>query len=617
MFKTDAPIRLSDSPGRSPAQSIYQLFSDQVEKTPAAIAIISGEQQLSYRALDQKATQCAAHLIRRGVGPENLVGVLLSRRSEMLIAVLAILKTGAAYVPLDPNYPAERIDFLVEDAHMSTVLTSRNLQSTLGGISGSVQCLCVEEIASLDSLQPDCPARPENLAYVIYTSGSTGKPKGVMVEHRNVLSFFSAMDALLGVDAGVWLAVTSLSFDISVLELLWTLTRGYTVVLHGDEGTHTIADEIRRFGITHLQSTPSLVRMLTLEPRSLSALGSLKKLLLGGEALPSSLVETVRSVFHGELFNMYGPTETTIWSTAHTIREIPSNIPIGKPLSNTTVHILDEAFQPVPAGEIGELYIGGEGVARGYWERPELTAERFRERGLSDHPRLYKTGDLVRLNHQGDLEFLGRADFQVKISGFRIELGEIETLLETLSAVHQAVVIAREDRPGDKRLVAYLTAKPDQNISPLILRKALAEKLPPYMIPAHFVCLDQIPLTSNGKIDRKAFPPVPSENGVDPSNPAPWNDMQETVSTIWCEALGSGRIGVDQNFFDLGASSLIVAEVHARLQQHLRQEISLVDLFQFPTVRLLSAHLTGSTSTPGMSDRARRRLAARRNKEVS
>src|SRR5215472_2987007 len=406
MFKTDAPIRLSDSPGRSPAQSIYQLFSDQVEKTPAAIAIISGEQQLSYRALDQKATQCAAHLIRRGVGPENLVGVLLSRRSEMLIAVLAILKTGAAYVPLDPNYPAERIDFLVEDAHMSTVLTSRNLQSTLGGISGSVQCLCVEEIASLDSLQPDCPARPENLAYVIYTSGSTGKPKGVMVEHRNVLSFFSAMDALLGFDAGVWLAVTSLSFDISVLELLWTLTRGYTVVLHGDEGTHTIADEIRRFGITHLQSTPSLVRMLTLEPRSLSALGSLKKLLLGGEALPSSRVETVRSVFHGELFNMYGPTETTIWSTAHTIREIPSNIPIGKPLSNTTVHILDEAFQPVPAGEIGELYIGGEGVARGYWERPELTAERFRERGLSDHPRLYKTGDLVRLNHQGDLEFL-------------------------------------------------------------------------------------------------------------------------------------------------------------------------------------------------------------------
>jgi len=359
------------------------------------------------------------------------------------------------------------------------------------------------------------------------------------------------------------------------------------------------------------------VRMLTLEPRSLSALGSLKKLLLGGEALPSSLVETVRSVFQGELFNMYGPTETTIWSTAHTIREIPSTIPIGKPLSNTTVHILDEAFQPVPAGEIGELYIGGEGVARGYWERAELTAERFRERGLSDPTRLYKTGDLVRQNRQGDLEFLGRADFQVKISGFRIELGEIETLLETLSAVHQAVVIVREDRPGDKRLVAYLTAKPGQNISPLILRKALAEKLPPYMIPKHFVCLQRIPLTSNGKIDRRAFPPVPSENGADPSTPEPRNDMEETVSTIWCEALGSGRIGVDQNFFDLGASSLIVAEVHARLQQHLQQEISLVDLFQFPTVRLLSAHLTGSPSTPVRSDRARRRLAARRDKEVS
>lgn len=616
MLKTDTPIH-SKSTVRLSAQSIYHLFSDQLQKTPAAIAVISGEEQLSYRTLDQSATRLATHLTQRGIGPENLVGVLLNRRPEMLVAVLAILKAGAAYVPLDPSYPAERIAFLVEDAQMAAVLTSRNLQSTFSGISDSAPCVYIEEIPPAGSVPPDCPAQPENLAYVIYTSGSTGKPKGVMVEQRNVLSFFRAMDTLLGVDGGVWLAVTSLSFDISVLELLWTLTRGYTVVLHGDEGTHTIADQIPRFGVTHLQSTPSLARMLTLEPRSLSALGSLKTLLLGGEALPSSLVQTVRSVFQGELFNMYGPTETTIWSTAHAIREIPSNIPIGKPLSNTAVHILDEALQPVPAGEIGELFIGGEGVARGYWKRADLTADRFVVRRLSDRARLYKTGDLVRLNPQGDLEFLGRADFQVKISGFRIELGEIETLLETLPGVHQAVVIAREDRPGDKRLVAYLTTKPGQDVSPSILRKTVAEKLPPYMIPAHFVFLDQLPLTSNGKIDRKAFPAVPSENEADPSNPEPRNDMEERVSTIWCEALGSERIGVDQNFFDLGASSLMVAEVHARLQQHLQQEISLVDLFQFPTVRLLSAHLTGSTSMPIVPDRARRRLAARRDKEAS
>ena len=617
MFQTDALTSVCESTARPPAASIYQLFSEQVRSTPAAIALISGQQQLSYLALEQKATQLAVHLVRWGVAPENLVGVLLNRKPEMLIAVLAILKAGAAYVPLDPNYPAERLNLLAEDAQMSTVLTSRNFQSLFTGITGPTQCICMEEIEPTDLPQFDCPARPENLAYAIYTSGSTGKPKGVMVEQRNVLSFFRAMDVLLGSDSGVWLAVTSLSFDISVLELLWTLTRGYTVVLHGDEGTHTIAEEIRRFAVTHLQSTPSLVRMLTLEPRSLSALGSLKTLLLGGEALPSSLVQTVRSVFQGELFNMYGPTETTIWSTAHTIRDIPSSIPIGRPLSNTSVHILDDVFQPVPVGEVGELFIGGEGVARGYWRRPALTAERFLDNRLSDCARLYKTGDLVRLNPQGQLEFLGRADFQVKISGFRIELGEIETLLETLPAIHQAVVVAREDRPGDQRLVAYLTTKPGRETSAATLRKALADKLPPYMIPAHFVLLAQLPLTSNGKIDRKALPPVPSEDGGDPPNLEPRSDLEETLLSIWCDALASARIGTDQNFFDLGASSLMVAEVHARLQQHLQREISLVDLFQFPTVRLLAAHLSGSTSTPTVSDRAKRRLAARRDKEAS
>lgn len=617
MLKTDTPAHFYESTARSSAQNIYQLFAEQVRRTPAAIALVSAEQQLSYSALDQKVTQLAAHLMKRGIGPENLVGVLLNRKPEMLIAVLAILKAGAAYVPLDPNYPAERIALLVEDAQMSTVLASRSLQNVFAGIIRSTEYLCVEEIPPADSPQLDCPARPENLAYVIYTSGSTGKPKGVMVEHRNVLSFFLAMNTLLGVDPGVWLAVTSLSFDISVLELLWTLTLGYTVVLHGDGGTHTIADEIRRFGVTHLQSTPSLVRMLTLEPRSLSALGSLRKLLLGGEALPPSLVQTVRSAFHGELFNMYGPTETTIWSTAHTIRELPSNVPIGKPLANTSVHILDEALQPVLPGQVGELFIGGEGVARGYWRRSELTAERFLENRLSEGGRLYKTGDLVRLSVPGELEFLGRADFQVKISGFRIELGEIETLLETLPALQQAVVVAREDRPGDKRLVAYLTSKPGEHLSAVMLRKALAEKLPPYMIPAHFVILERLPLTSNGKIDRKALPAVPTESESDFANLGPRSDLEDTISTVWCEALGSPRIGVDQNFFDLGASSLMVAEVHARLQQHLQQEISLVDLFQFPTVRLLAGHLAGSIATPTMSDRARRRLAARRDTEVS
>jgi acyl-coenzyme A synthetase/AMP-(fatty) acid ligase/acyl carrier protein len=339
-------------------------------------------------------------------------------------------------------------------------------------------------------------------------------------------------------------------------------------------------------------------------------------LLLGGEALSSSLVRVIRSVFHGELFNMYGPTETTIWSTACLIEGIPSIVPIGKPLANTVVQILDDNLHPVPAGESGELFIGGEGVARGYWKRPELTAERFLHNLVPGLGRLYRTGDIVRTTPEGDLEFLGRSDFQVKLHGFRIELGEIELCLEQQESVQQAVVIAREDRPGDRRLVAYVIAKPGASPSASLLREVLSGKMPSYMVPANFVFLDRFPLTSNGKIDRKALPPVESDAQVIDPVSRPGNDMENTLASIWAEALGLERIGVERNYFDLGASSLMVAEVHSRLQQHLQQEISLVDLFQFPTVRALSTHLSGVISAPTLSDRASRRLAARRHEEA-
>jgi amino acid adenylation domain-containing protein len=596
--------------------NLSQLFSLQAKTNPAKVALIAGDENFSYQDLDQRADQLASFLLSQGVGPETLVGVLLDRKPQMLIAVLAVLKAGAAYVPLDPTYPSERIGYIVEDAETSILLSSKRLQHAATAVPQSTRFVALEEIVASGSHEVISQAAPENLAYVIYTSGSTGKPKGVMVEHRNVLSFFRAMDQLIGTEAGVWLAVTSLSFDISVLELLWTLTRGFTVVLHGDEGTHTIADEIRRFGVTHLQSTPSLARMLTLETRSLAALAPLKKLLLGGEALSSSLVRVIRSVFHGELFNMYGPTETTIWSSACLIEGIPSIVPIGKPLANTVVQILDETLHPVPAGESGELFIGGEGIARGYWKRPELTAERFLHNLVPGLGRLYRTGDIVRTTPEGDLEFLGRSDFQVKLHGFRIELGEIELCLEQQESVQQAVVIAREDRPGDKRLVAYVIPKPGASPSASLLREVLVGKMPSYMVPANFVFLDRFPLTSNGKIDRKALPPVESDTQVIDPVSRPVNDMENTLASIWAEALGLERIGVEQNYFDLGASSLMVAEVHSRLQQHLQQEISLVDLFQFPTVRTLSAHLSGVISAPAVSDRASRRLAARRQEEA-
>ena len=596
-------------------QNLSQLFSEQARLSPAKVALIAGEEKFSYQKLDQRANQLASFLLNQGVGPETLVGVLLDRKPEMLIAVLAVLKAGAAYVPLDPAYPAERIGYIVQDAEISILLSSSRLQHAAAGIPRSTRFVALEDIGAQQSHEVLSQADSDNLAYIIYTSGSTGKPKGVMVEQRNVLSFFRAMDQLIGSEPGVWLAVTSLSFDISVLELLWTLTRGFTVVLHGDEGTRTIADEIRRFGVTHLQSTPSLARMLTLEPRSLAALASLQKLLLGGEALSSSLVRVIRSVFHGELFNMYGPTETTIWSTACLIEGTPSIVPIGKPLANTVVQILDQTLHPVPAGESGELFIGGEGVARGYWKRPELTAERFLPDVVPGLGRLYRTGDIARITLRADLEFLGRSDFQVKLRGFRIELGEIEACLEIQESVQQAVVIAREDSFENKRLVAYVIPKPGASPSPSLLRDVLAGKMPSYMVPANFVFLDRFPLTSNGKIDRKALPPVALDKPVVDPVSRPGNQMETTLAAIWAEALGLERIGVEQNYFDLGASSLMVAEVHSRLQQHLQQEVSLVDLFQFPTVRALSTHLSGVISVPAVSDRASRRLAARRHEE--
>ena len=313
---------------------------------------------------------------------------------------------------------------------------------------------------------------------------------------------------------------------------------------------------------------------------------------------------------------MYGPTETTIWSTACLVEGIPSIVPIGKPLANTVVQILDETLHPVPAGESGELFIGGEGVARGYWKRPELTAERFLPDVVPGLGRLYRTGDIARTTPQADLEFLGRSDFQVKLRGFRIELGEIEACLETQESVQQAVVIAREDSFENKRLVAYVIPKPGASLSPSLLRDVLSGKMPSYMVPANFVFLDRFPLTSNGKIDRKALPPVHIDTQVSDPASRPGNEMETTLASIWAEALGLERIGVEQNYFDLGASSLMVAEVHSRLQQHLQQEISLVDLFQFPTIRALSTHLSGVISAPAVSDRASRRLAARRHEEA-
>jgi len=430
------------------------------------------------------------------------------------------------------------------------------------------------------------------------------------------VNFFTGMDRAIGCEPGVWLAVTSVSFDISVLELLWTLTRGFKVVVHGDEGTGTVADEIKRHGVTHLQMTPSLARMLTLDARAFAALGSLKQMLLGGEAVPASLVEHLRKVFKGEIHNMYGPTETTIWSTAGLIEEVGSTVSIGKPIANTQIYMVDAELKSVGVGEIGELLIGGDGVARGYWNRPDLTADRFVMIPALAETRIYRTGDLARFMPDGNIEFLGRADYQVKLRGHRIEPGEIEALLEKHNGVRQAVVVVREDREGDKRLVAYLVAEEAGPEAASALRTMLDAKLPDYMVPSAFVFLPELPLTDNGKIDRKALLKLPAPNatvGAAASEPGsePASDLERIIASAWKEALGIASVGMKDNFFDLGAHSLTVAEVQAKLQNALGREISLVDLFQFSTVSALAGHLAGTQVQSQVSDRAQRRRLAR------
>ncbi len=598
--------------------TIVQLFEQQVARTPDAVAIVSAGRGLTYRELDRRSNQLARHLQQFGVRRDTLVGIAVERSVEMMIGLLAILKAGGAYVPMDPSYPVQRIALMIEDSEAPVLLATERTRSCLGKTARHIVSIDGDADAIAGNGTHPVSSAPgwQNLAYVMYTSGSTGKPKGVMIEHRNVVNFFTGMDRAIGPDPGVWLAVTSISFDISVQELFWTLTRGFQVIIHGDEGTQTIPDEIRNHAVTHMQSTPSLARIIAVNPDGLAALGRLKKLLLGGEALPPSLIRQLRQEFRGEMHNMYGPTETTIWSTTFRINGDSDSIPIGKPIANTQVYVLDSGLKPVAAGEAGDLYIAGDGVVRGYWRRPDLTAERFLGDPFRPGNRMYRTGDIARFLPDGNLEFLGRADFQVKLRGFRIEIGEIEAALENQAGVGQAVVVAREFKPEDTRLVAYVVRKPGTELEIADLRVALAATLPEYMVPSNFVFLDSLPLTANGKIDRNALPnPSTVEDEASAASEPPRNELERMIAQAWKDALGVDRVGLNENFFDLGAHSLMVAEVHIQLQQLLGRELSLVDLFQFPTVTALANHLNGEDSAPRVSSRAERRLAARQQRE--
>jgi non-ribosomal peptide synthetase component F len=592
----------------------HQLFEEQAQRVPRATALSFSGGRLSYADLNRQANRLARRLRRLGAAPGSLVGLCLERSGDAVVALLAVLKSGAAYVPIDPAYPPERIRFLLEDAGVGVLITRQRLVESLPVGTATVLCLDSqrEEIAREEADNLDEEASPDDLAYVIYTSGTTGTPRGVQVPHRALVNLLCSMARRPGLTASdTLLAVTTLSFDIAALELLLPLTVGATVALvcredaaasqsrqpsFGSSSEDSAASEpgwrrsdthiarlaalLAESGATVLQATPTTWRLLV---ESGWAGNPRLKALCGGEALPPSLAQALLGRV-GELWNMYGPTETTIWSTIHRVDARHGIVPIGKPIANTRVYVLDAQMRPAPIGVVGELHIGGDGVARGYLRQRELTREKFVPDPFSADPaaRLYKTGDLCRWLPSGELECLGRSDHQVKLHGFRIEPGEIESVLLRHPRVRAAVVVAREDLPGGAGLAAYVVAQRESAPQAEELRAFLKEHLPGPMTPAAFVFLNELPLTPNGKVDRKALP-APDFHRPERAYVEPHGPVQQTLARIWAEVLRLDQIGATDDFFALGGDSILGIRVAARANEA-GVPMMPEDLFQHPTI---------------------------------
>jgi amino acid adenylation domain-containing protein len=568
---------------------VHQLLEASAHATPDAIAVIAGSVAVNYRTLEANANRLAHLLGRQGVGRGAMVAVCLERTADIPMAMAAVLKAGAAYVPLDPTHPEERLQYILQDAEISWVITTSSLLPIFDGVS--VTTVLLDEAQALLEQQPatapTVAVQPDDLAYVIYTSGSTGRPKGVEIEHRNVVSFLQAMRRRPGLrSSDRLLAVTTLAFDIAGLEIWLPLSVGATIVI---ASRTDVLDGVRLAGlidthdITVLQATPASWRLLI--AAGWTGKGDLQAL-CGGEALPTDLAAALVDCT-GELWNMYGPTETTIWSTVGRVSDATETITIGRPIANTQTFILETSGQLAPVGVVGELCIGGEGVARGYRKRPDLTAEKFVPVKLPDGRtvRVYRTGDLARFRGDGELELLGRRDHQVKIRGYRVEPGEIEAVLASCPGVKACVVVPRAFSAGDERLVGYVTVQDGIGFDADIARAALRRQLPEYMIPALFVVLPALPLTPNNKIDRTALPPpaAPEGHAAKPANVLMTSE-QRRVAGLWREILQVDHVGLNENFFDAGGHSLLLVKLHAGLRHEFAADFPLIELFQQTTV---------------------------------
>lgn len=580
---------------------IHELFEAQADRTPDAAAVVFEDERLSYRELNLRANRLAHHLRKRGVGPEVLVGICMERSLEMVIALLGILKAGGAYVPLDPAYPKERLAFMLQDAHVPVLLTETKIIEELPEHTAEAICLDTAwDAIALESVEnPTSGAKPENLAYVIYTSGSTGQPKGAMNTHLGICNRLLWMQEAYRLnETDRVLQKTPFSFDVSVWEFFWPLLTGAQLVVArpgGHQDSTYLVELIAERKITTLHFVPSMLQTF-LEQPGLQACNCLRRVICGGEALTTKLEERFFSRLGAELHNLYGPTEAAVDVTYWACRAGSDleTVPIGRPIANTQIYILDPQLRPVPIGIPGELHIGGVGVARGYLNRPELSAEKFIPNSFSDEPgaRLYRTGDLARYLPDGNVEFLGRIDNQVKLRGFRIELGEIEAQLGRHPGVRETVVALRDDEPEGPRLVAYVVPAEDLVPTAGELRGFLKLKLPDYMAPSAFVFLGSLPLMANGKLDRRALPaPDTDRPGLDAVFIAPRTAVEKVLSAIWCEVLGLARVAVQDNFFDLGGHSLRATQVVLRVRDALNVEFSLKAFFEAPTIAGAAAAL--------------------------
>ena len=580
---------------------IHRLFEDQVERTPDRIALTFGDQHLTYAQLNARANQVAHYLRAQGVGPEVPVAICTERCLEMVVALLGILKAGAAYVPIDPAYPKERLAFTLEDARAPVLLTMASLRERMPEQGVRLICLDADwdSIAGESDDNPPSIATAGNLAYIIYTSGSTGQPKGVMVEHRGLSNTIQWLSQTLGVTANdSTLLKTPITFDASGREIFPTLLAGARLIIAEPDGHRDpryIAEKIRDDGISILHCVPSLLRLLVTEPAFKDA-SALRAVMSGGEALTPDVVADFGRLSNAKLYNVYGPTETII-DSAYWLCDGstgPSTVPIGRPIPNARVYILDANLRPLRIGITGELYIGGVSLARGYLNLPGLTAEKFIPDPFSSDPgkRMYRTGDLARYLPDGNIQYLGRGDYQVKVRGFRIELGEIEAALAQHRSVVQALVTVDESSLGEKRLAAYVVVQPGCAPTAIELRTFLKDKLPEHMVPAFFVMLDSLPLSSNGKVDRRALPPlVETQPGPDRVFAGSRTPTEEILVDIWSQVLGVERVSIYDDFFDLGGHSLLATQVVSRIRETFQVEMPLRRLFETPTVAGLAEGL--------------------------